>query len=422
MFKFIHAADIHLDSPLLGLQKYPGAPYEELRGATRRALENLVDLAITESAAFVLLAGDLYDGDWKDYNTGLFFVSQMTRLREAGTKVFIVAGNHDSASSLTKHLRMPENVKLFSDREPETEVLQGIGAAIHGQSYRSKAVTDDLSANYPQRLTELFNIGLLHTSLDGRPGHENYAPCSLGTLISKGYDYWALGHVHKREVILEDPWVLFPGNIQGRHIKETGPKGCTLVTVQDGRVVFADHKELDVLRWSLCQVDSTEADSANSVVDRIVTALEEELSQCEDLPLAVRIRVHGASRAHGEFSRNIEKWRHEIRAAATDVSGEKIWVEKILFEPQAVADLDEMLARDDAFGSLLRGIKDLSSDADHLSAIVSEFSSLYHKLPLEIREGEDAIDLAAPGTFSRTIDEVKELLIARLLIKGGDAR
>jgi exonuclease SbcD len=421
MFKFIHAADIHLDSPLLGLQRYPGAPYEEIRGATRRALENLVDLAITEGVDFILLAGDLYDGDWKDYNTGLFFVSRMAKLREAGIKVFIVAGNHDSASSLTKHLRMPENVKMFFEREPETVVCQEIGAAIHGQSYRSKAVTDDLSANYPDRIHELFNIGLLHTSLDGRPGHENYAPCSLGALISKGYDYWALGHVHKREVIFEDPWVLFPGNIQGRHIKETGVKGCTIVTVQDGRVVFADHKNLDVLRWSLCQVDSTGADSANSVVDHIVTSLEEELLRCDDLPLAVRIKVHGPCRAHGEFSKNIEKWTYEIRAAATDVSGEKIWVEKILFETQTVADLDEMLARDDAFGSFLRGIKDLSSDEDNLSAIVSEFSSLYHKLPLEIREGEDAIDLAAPETFSRAIDKVKELLIARLLIKGEEA-
>jgi len=421
MFKFIHTADVHLDSPLLGLQKYPGAPYEEIRGATRRALENLVDLAITEGAAFILFAGDLYDGDWKDYNTGLFFVSQMAKLREAGIKVFIIAGNHDSASSLTKHLRMPENVKMFSDREPETEVLQEIGAAIHGQSYRSKAVTDDLTANYPDRIAELFNIGLLHTSLDGRPGHESYAPCSTGALTSKGYDYWALGHVHKREVILEDPWILFPGNIQGRHIRETGPKGCTLVTVRDGRVVYADHKDLEVLRWSLCQVDSTEADSANSIVDRIVTALEEELSQCDDLPLAVRIRVHGPCSAHGEFSKNIEKWRSEIRAAATDISGEKIWVEKILFETQSVADLDEMLARDDAFGSLLRGIKGLSSDEDYLSATVSEFSSLYHKLPLEIREGEDAIDLSAPDPFSRAIDEVKDLLIARLLIKGGEA-
>jgi exonuclease SbcD len=422
MFKFIHAADIHLDSPLIGLQKYSGAPSEEIRAATRQALENLVDLAITEEVSFVLVAGDLYDGDWKDYNTGLFFVSQMVKLKEAGIKVFIVAGNHDSASNLTKHLRMPENVKMFSDRKPETVVLQDLDVAVHGQSYRSRAVTEDLSANYPQRVSDLFNIGLLHTSLDGRPGHEPYSPCTLDALISKGYDYWALGHVHKRELIHEDPWVLFPGNIQGRHFRETGPKGCTLVTVQDVRALFAEPRYLDVLRWSFCQVDSSDADSCHSVVDHVVSTLEEELSRCDDLPLAVRIRIHGPCRAHGELSRDIDKWTNEIRTAATDLSGEKIWVEKILFETQTIADLEEMLARDDAFGSLLRGIQDLSTSEELLSDIVADFRDLHHKLPIEVREGEDAIDLADPMTFSRVIDEVKELLIARLLISGGEAQ
>ncbi len=422
MFKFIHAADIHLDSPLVGLQKYSGAPSEEIRGATRQALENLVDLAITEEVSFVLVAGDLYDGDWKDYNTGLFFTSQMVKLKEAGIKVFVVAGNHDSASNLTKHLRTPENVKIFSDRKSETVVLRDLDVAIHGQSYRSRAVTEDLSANYPQRVSDLFNIGLLHTSLDGRPGHEPYSPCTLDALISKGYDYWALGHVHKRELVHEDPWVLFPGNIQGRHVRETGPKGCTLVTVQDGRVLFADHRDLDVLRWSLCQIDSSGADSCHSVVDHVVNVLKEELSRCDNLPLAVRIRLHGPCRAHSELSRDINKWTNEIRAAATDLSGEKIWVEKILFETQTIADLDEMLVRDDAFGSLLRGIQDLSTSEELLSDIVAEFSDLHHKLPIEVREGEDAIDLAALMTFSRVIGEVKELLIARLLISGDEVQ
>ncbi|MDD3460727.1 MAG: DNA repair exonuclease [Mesotoga sp.] len=422
MFKFLHTADLHLDSPLVGLIRYPGAPVEQLRNATRQALENLVDFAITEQVAFVLIAGDLYDGDWKDYHTGLFFVSQMLKLREAGVKVFIVAGNHDSASNLTKRLRMPENVKMFSDKKPETEILQDLGVAIHGQSYRSRVVTEDLSANYPQRLSGLFNIGLLHTSLDGRPGHEPYSPCSLDALISKGYDYWALGHVHKRELINEKPLILFPGNIQGRYIRETGPKGCTLVTVQDGRVLFADHKNLDVLRWSLCEVDSSGADSCHSIVNHVLSTLEGELARCDDLPLAVRIRIHGPCRAHGEISRDIDKWTNEIRAAANDLSGGKIWVEKILFQTQAIADLNEMLARDDAFGSLLRGIQDLSTNEELLSKIATEFRDLYYKLPPEVREGDDAIDLAAPKTFSCAIEEVKQLLITRLLFRAGEAQ
>ena len=222
MLTFIHAADLHLDSPLIGLPRYDGAPVEQMRGSTRRALENLVDLALTEQVAFVLIAGDLYDGDWRDYNTGLFFAAQMTRLREAGTPVFIVSGNHDAASQITRSLRMPDNVTVLPANSPDTVRRDDIGIAVHGQSFRTRAVADDLSAAYPDPVRGMFNIGLLHTSADGRPGHDPYAPCSLDKLRAKGYDYWALGHVHAREVLCDDPWVVFSGNTQGRHIRELG--------------------------------------------------------------------------------------------------------------------------------------------------------------------------------------------------------
>ncbi len=226
MIKFIHAADIHLDSPLVGLERYDGAPVDEIRGATRRALENLVRLATEEHASFVLIAGDVYDGDWKDYNTGLFFVKQMARLKEAGISVYLVAGNHDAASVITKSLRMPDNVAFLSTERPETMLIDRLGIALHGQGFPAREVTEDLSIAYPDAMAGMFNIGLLHTSVDGRSGHEPYAPCTLDGLRSKGYDYWALGHVHAREVLSEDPWIVFPGNMQGRHVRETGPKGA----------------------------------------------------------------------------------------------------------------------------------------------------------------------------------------------------
>src|SRR5262249_21567667 len=149
MFKFLHAADIHLDSPLQGLERYEGAPLEQIRQATRRALENLVRLALDEQVAFVLIAGDLYHGDWKDYNTGLFLVKQMNRLREANIPVFLIAGNHDAANKMTRTLRLPENVTLLSSEWPETCVLEDIGVAIHGQGFAAAAVTEDLSERYP---------------------------------------------------------------------------------------------------------------------------------------------------------------------------------------------------------------------------------------------------------------------------------
>ena len=251
MAKFIHASDIHLDSPLRGLERYDGAPVEQIRQTTRMAMRNLVRAAIEEKVDFVMIAGDLYDGDWRDFNTGLFLLQQMSELRSADIRVFIVSGNHDAASQITRSLRMPKNVHLFPTDAPDTVILGELGVAIHGQGFAKEAVTANLAQGYPQAQAGLFNIGLLHTSVTGRDGHEPYAPCSLADLLAKGYDYWALGHVHTREVLHEhDPWIVFPGNIQGRHIRETGAKGCMVVTVEDGEVVEATHRNLDVLRWT----------------------------------------------------------------------------------------------------------------------------------------------------------------------------
>jgi len=185
MLKFLHAADIHLDSPLQKLDHYEGAPVEELRHATRRALENMVELAMLEGVAFVLIAGDLYDGDWKDYNTGLYFISQMSKLHEANIPVYIVAGNHDAASKITKTLRLPDGVTLFATERPETFRMDNDGVAIHGQSFSTPAVKKNLAKNYPSLLTGYFNIGVLHTCATGREGHEPYALPVLRPIFSQ---------------------------------------------------------------------------------------------------------------------------------------------------------------------------------------------------------------------------------------------
>src|SRR5271166_4274433 len=193
---FIHAADIHLDSPLKGLERYENAPVERIRGATRRAFTRLIDLAIEKRVEFVLIAGDLYDGDWRDYNTGLYLTRQLGRLRDMGIRVFIIAGNHDAANKMTRTLRLPDNVRLLAHDRPETVRLDDLGIAIHGQSFAKAAVVENLAAAYPAPLSGCINIGLLHTALSGADGHERYAPCTLEELRGRSYDYWALGHVH----------------------------------------------------------------------------------------------------------------------------------------------------------------------------------------------------------------------------------
>ena len=249
MIKFIHSADIHLDSPLHRLEVYDGAPVDRIRQASRRALENLVDLALGEAVDFVLIAGDLFDGTWKDYNTGLYFVSQVRRLTATGIEVFIIAGNHDAAGQMTRSLPYPEKVHLFSHRKAETRTLDSLKVAIHGQSFGTAAVTGNLAAGYPEPVPGYVNIGLLHTSLTGREGHETYAPCTLADLENRGYDYWALGHIHQFEIVAEAPMVVFSGCIQGRHVKEAGAKGCVRVSLEAGSAPEVVHHALDVIRW-----------------------------------------------------------------------------------------------------------------------------------------------------------------------------
>ncbi len=415
MFKFIHAADIHLDSALRGLLRYEGAPVDEIRSATRRAFDNLIDLAIIEEVDFVLLAGDLYDGDWKDYNTGLYFIERMGRLREADIPVFIVAGNHDAASQITKHLRLPDNVKMFATGSPERVVLENLPVAIHGQGFANRAVTEDISQAYPQGDPLLFNIGLLHTCLDGKPGHEPYAPCTVDGLRSKGYQYWALGHVHKREEVSRDPWIVFPGNTQGRHIRETGPKGCTLVTVDNGEVAQVEHRDLDVLRWSLCEIDITGSETVDDVYDQVRKVLEQTLDTADGRPIAARLELQGPCAVHSHLHAEMEHWTQEFRALAGGLGGSGIWLEKVSLKTQPSISVDSILSRDDALGGLLRGIRDMELDDSALAELANEVSALRQKLPAEILTGEDRFDPTDPQQLQVVLEDIKELLVNRLL-------
>lgn len=411
MFTFLHAADIHLDSPLKGLEVYRDAPVEQIRWAARRAFDNLVDMAIEEEVAFVLLAGDLYDGDWKDYNTGIYFVNRMGRLREAGIPVFMVSGNHDAASQITRALNLPANVTLFSHKKAETRILEQLGVAIHGQSFSARAVADDLTRNYPQGDPGLFNIGLLHTSLNGRPGHEPYAPCTLDALRSKGYRYWALGHVHQREELTQDPWIVFPGNIQGRHIRETGVKGCTLVTVDEGRVVEVEAREVDVLRWSVLRIDPGRCDRTESLLELARERFEDERGRAGGRPLAVRLVVEGITSLHGRLHENSAHWQEELRAVAAGLGD--VWLEKVLFTTRREQQTRADFADDSPLAALRESVEGLQFESSRIRDLIPDFEQLRGKLPPDLLAEDDPF---TPGdeALAALREDVKELLMARM--------
>ncbi len=415
-FRFLHCADLHLDSPLRGLSRYDGAPADEIRGATRHALENLVQLAIDREVAFVLIAGDVYDGDWKDHNTGLFFRLQMARLGRSGIRAFIVSGNHDAASRISRALELPDNVRVFPTDRPATEVLDDLGVAVHGQGFAHREITTDLAAQYPEADRGLFNIGLLHTSADGREGHEPYAPTSVETLVRRGYDYWALGHIHQREVLCEEPWIVFSGCVQGRSIRETGAKGCTLVSVENGAVGSVEHHSTDVWRWALCEVDARDAESPDAVLERFERALTRELDRAEGRQLATRVRIHGACAAHDAFVAEPRRWTGEIRGRATEISAERAWVEKVRIDTSTIREQRESTEVHAAIGGLLRGIETLRADDDALVELAtSALADLVQKLPTELAEGADRLEVDRPDALRAVLDDVHELLLPRLI-------
>ncbi|MGQ9831148.1 MAG: metallophosphoesterase family protein [Thermochromatium sp.] len=416
--KFIHVADVHLDSPLRGLEDYEGAPMAALRGATRRALERLVDLALEEAVTAVLIAGDLYDGDWKDYNTGLFFTHQMERLRAADIPVFIVSGNHDAASQITRWLRLPANVYRFATHAPETQVREDLGFAVHGQGFATRAVTEDLTRDYPRPCSGLFNIGLLHTALDGRPGHDPYAPCSRDGLRALGYDYWALGHVHRHEIVDQSPWIVFPGNLQGRNARETGPKGCCLIEVEEGRVQQVEFRALDVVRWFNWEVDLSAAETLEEVYTRIEQRLSTLPKDAAERLAVVRLRLTGTCVAHPRLSAFQDQVLNECRALTNAIGGEAVWLEKILIETSAESAMTERLAHDETFDSLLGVIRHLELDSQRLESLGAEFSALASKLPPEIRNGTEPCDPRSPEFVRQRLVEARDWLLAQLLDPG----
>ena len=417
--KFLHAADLHLDSPLHGLERYEGAPVDEIRGATRRALENLVRLAIEQQVAFVLLAGDQYDGDHDDYRTVLFFTQQMNRLRDAGIRVFAITGNHDAASKMTKSLRLPDNVRLLSSKKPETIELDDFGVVIHGRGFAKQAEMENFVPDYPSARAGRFNIGMLHTSLDGREGHASYAPCSLADLRRPDYDYWALGHVHQRKIEVVAPLVVFPGNVQGRHIREPGAKGCYLVTVDERNQAALEFMPLDVFRWAVCDVPADGAEHGDEIVDRVSEQLAKLLGEQETRPLGVRVKVNGPTSAHAKLRADVEKWTNEIRAAAQSVDAGRLWIEKVEFRTSPPRDAIASQL-DGPLGELLDYLRELRGDETKLTELGGALDELRRKLPANPTQDNAPLLPNDAAWLREVLDDVEPLLVERLI--GQEAR
>lgn len=413
-FQFLHAADLHLDSPLEGLSRYEGVPVEQVRSATRDAFEKLIDDALRLEVKFIVIAGDVSDGKWNDINTGLYFARQCARAAMAGIKVFVLWGNHDAESDVTKRLRFAEGITTFGHKKAESFRIEELKVIIHGQSYGKREVLENLAAGYPSAEPGWFNIGVLHTSLTG--GHEHhapYAPCTPADLAARLYDYWALGHVHTHAVVSRDPWIVFPGNLQGRSVRETGLRGAMLVTVDDGKVIEAERLPYDVMRWREIVVDLSDVVSVEMLMERISQVCA-SASDEEGVLVAIRLRLRGRTSIHGRLFNEEKSIVEQVRGVAVSLGDGRCWIEKVKVETQPLRTPEELAARGDAMAELQQLLAGASSDPELQKDLQDAFTELRSKVLDEVLTGSEMGRQVKAGEWTGLVDAAGPTLIEAL--------
>ncbi len=397
--KFLHAADIHLDSAMAGAARDSELPPQIAAACTRRALENLVALAIREDVAFLIIAGDIFDADWKDYSTGLFFAQQMQRL---GRPCFVVRGNHDAHSVITRRLQLPPNVREFSSRTAQSFPVDGFEVMLHGRSFPDRAVPEDLSASYPDPVRGMLNIGVLHTSAEDPGGqHARYAPCSVAALQAKGYDYWALGHIHDRRILAERPWVVFPGNLQGRHPNETGAKGAMLIEVRDRAVVSVAFQALDVLRWAAVSVALDGVEAMAGLAARARAGFAAEVADAGGRPVIARVTLSGTAALHAALLADPKAAEAECRNAAIAL-GAEFFVQSVRIATRA----PPLAQTGDALALLEQAFAEALGDPAVTGRLLAEYAALAQRVPrrssgsdVDVPGDLDALRALAPDAW-----------------------
>ena len=329
-YRFIHAADVHLDSPLRSLALRTPGLAELIGNATRGAFVRIVDLCLDEQVDALLLAGDLYDGDQTSMKTARFLAEQIWRLHDAGIRVFIIRGNHDALSRITKELTFPDSVKVFGGRAEAVAVDRQGGefpVSIHGLSFAQPHAPESLIGKYKPPVEGAVNIGLMHTSLAGAPGHDLYAPCSLADLHATGFHYWALGHAHKRSTVEGTRAVVMPGMPQGRDINEFGAKSVTLVTIGDDRSIRIEERVTSIAQFERVSVDVAGIDDWRDLAGALTRAMEQARVGAASEHLVARLRLTGTTPLAWRIWRDLDLLKTEADDRALVIGA--CWVEKL---------------------------------------------------------------------------------------------
>lgn len=410
-FRFVHAADLHLDSPFRGLSAH-GALQARLAQSTFEALERIVRLAIDEKALFVVLAGDLFDERDRSVRARLRLRDALVQLHDAKIQTFIVHGNHDPLSGDSKALALPSSVKVFGEALEEATVRHGdeVMCRVQGMSYPREKVTEDLSRHYG-RLGPEFTVGVLHCNVGGDSAHANYAPCTVEDLARRGLDYWALGHVHTRaEYALSNGGLaVYPGNPQGRHVNETGPRGCVVVDVDAGRCKTR-FVPVDVVRWHRLDVDVSEVQTLDALEARVDDALD---SACDvdHAAHAVRLRLVGRGVMHRELSAPVAL--KEMEERLRDALGKRtpsVLVESLRLHTRPELDIEEIIQAGGLPAAVLNEVKASKDNASIRETLLAD--SDFRKLDAALKKvGLPAATVTAAAAMERAAYRALELLM-----------
>lgn len=368
---FIHTADLHLDSPLLGLKHLPESIFQRLQESTFKALEKIIDCAIEHEVDFIIIAGDLFDGEDRSLRAQTRFRREMYRLADKGISAFVIHGNHDHLGGNSVQIQMPDNVHIFSEHVEVKKFIANNDTSVHiyGFSYPTKHVYEKRIADYNKQSGTDFHIGILHGYLEGSSEHSRYAPFQLNELIDKHFDYWALGHIHKRIILSKLPPIIYPGNIQARHKKETGQKGCYLVTLTDAGAAFEFIESADVI-WTEVELNATHIKN----IDELYFAVRELIDENRKDGVGTILTLTVDQLCIDENDVDIEMVKTELMELFQDEEKDEssfVWLADLIIKADYRFDREQLRADIDFFDEMFHVIDEVDQSHEDLLSLYS---------------------------------------------------
>ena len=418
-FKFVHTADLHLDSPFVGLKSVASEVAGAMQEATFGAFDAVIDLCLAEEVDFLLVAGDVYDGADRSLRAQLRFRDGLRRLADEGIRTFVAHGNHDPLDGWAAGLEWPEEVTVFPGDRVETVPFVKNGkelARISGISYPVSEIRENLLPGFRREPEAAFAIGVLHCNLGSDTGHEPYAPCTLRDLGKTGFDYWALGHVHKRaEHKLEGgALAVYPGNTQGLSIPETGERGAVLVTVKNSGPAKTSFFPTHRVRWDTMTVDISKLESLDALYEALEEAISGARETARERSLCLRIILEGRGELHGLLSKpeELSGLEEDLRKKWLGASP-FVWLDRLQNQTRGTIDLKARRRSGDFVAGLLNQFDSLQADLPEKAAEIHEMLEPVYEKKL-VRKYIQSLDEEKLG---RLLDKAQELCLDYLFVE-----